>query len=677
MSKQKERKLKKLKKQRVWPYILGILMVIFVFSLLAVILTSFTAISIAYDKMQAGYDNSVKIAEVIDEKWNEDNSADITQLCDDILTVVPNISDICIVNEDKEVVYQYQQGEEVPDWGNEINSLSRDGARFLLSNDEANFVMLSNGVIEFQITDAQAEEAQDVEVVVVEEVELDENVLWNGKTLTKVGFWYAFPMADGSYSVCVKNSVPIREAELFFVAFVLDVIVILALVLIIYYLVSIASLVFERRKLSRILETDVVTGGYNMQHFTKRGTKLLKKWRKSAHNYAVVIIRMEKYRNFCSCYGVKEAEELMEGFYNVLRQAVSKKEIVAHAEKADFTLLLTYKTEEELNYRLRELLLKMNAVKVEHKKYFSVGVYSVQNAKLGIDSMYNCAEIARGKVTEESTNRIVWFNEEMQKELLWMVKVENDMERALRNREFQVYLQPKYSTRDEKLSGAEALVRWIHPTEGFVAPYRFIPIFENNGFVIHLDDYMITEVARQQAKWIAEGKKVVPISVNVSRVHFAREDLAEHICKLVDQFNVPHDVIELELTESAFFDDKDMLLNTIKKLKAYGFEISMDDFGAGYSSLNSLKELPLDVVKLDAGFFREEDKEGRGKLIVGDTISLAKKLDMRIVAEGIETREQVDFLATMDCDLIQGYYFAKPMPISEFEEKAFGLHNKE
>ena len=329
-----------------------------------------------------------------------------------------------------------------------------------------------------------------------------------------------------------------------------------------------------------------------------------------------MIIRMEKYRNFCSCHGVKN-------------------------------------------------------VKSEHKKYFSVGIYRAGYATSGIDAMFNGAGVAISSLSDDNDNRMVWFNDAMQQEQLWVHKVENDMENALKNKEFQVYLQPKYSTKEEILSGAEALVRWIHPTEGFVAPYRFIPIFEKNGFVIQLDDYMIVEVARQQAKWISEGKKVVPISVNVSRVHFVREDLAEHICQLVDQFNVPHEYIELELTESAFFDDKDVLLNTIKKLKAYGFEILMDDFGAGYSSLNSLKELPLDVVKLDAGFFRDADESGRGKLIVEDTISLAKKLDMRIVAEGIETREQVDFLAEMNCDLIQGYYFAKPMPINEFEEKAF------
>ena len=670
MSKQKERKLKKLRKQRVWPYVLGILMVIVVFSILAVLIPSFTVVSSAYDKLQVGFDNSTKIAEAIGEEWDEQNPAAITQTCDAISKVVPNVGDICIANQEKEIIFQY--GEDVPNWNYQLEMLSREGAALILSDRSDNLLYMEEGEATFKINDIVLYVSDGEEENIEATEEIEEDTIWMSDVLGKIEFWYEIPIGQTGYSVCVENSMPVMEAEVFFVSVTVDIIVILALVLIVYYLISIASLVYERRKLGKILATDVVTGGYNMQHFTKKGTKLLKKWRKFAHSYAVVIIRMEKYRNFCSCYGVKGAEELMEGFDKVLSGLVSKKEVVAHAEKADFALLLAYKTEEELNHRLMGMLWQMGSVKEEQKKYFSVGVYSVKDIKMDIDGMYNCAEIARGKITEDSGTRIAWFNDEMQKDKLWTLKVENDMEKALINKEFQVYLQPKYSTKEEVLSGAEALVRWIHPTEGFVAPYRFIPIFENNGFIIQLDDYMITEVARQQAKWIQEGKKVVPISVNVSRVHFAREDLAEHICRLVDQFQVPHNVIELELTESAFFDDKDMLLNTIKKLKSYGFEISMDDFGAGYSSLNSLKELPLDVLKLDAGFFREADEDGKGKLIVGDTISLAKKLDMRIVAEGIETREQVDYLATMECDLIQGYYFAKPMPIPDFEERAFG-----
>ena len=180
---------------------------------------------------------------------------------------------------------------------------------------------------------------------------------------------------------------------------------------------------------------------------------------------------------------------------------------------------------------------------------------------------------------------------------------------------------------------------------------------------------MLEEVSRLQAQWLAEGRKVVPISVNVSRAHFTREDLAEHIVRIVDKYNVPHNIIELELTESAFFDVYKVLLNTVKKLRDFGFIVSMDDFGAGFSSLNSLKELQLDVLKIDADFFRGENVEERGMLIVSEVIDLAKKLNMKIVAEGIESREQVDFLVEQECDLIQGYFFAKPMAIEEFVQK--------
>ena len=180
---------------------------------------------------------------------------------------------------------------------------------------------------------------------------------------------------------------------------------------------------------------------------------------------------------------------------------------------------------------------------------------------------------------------------------------------------------------------------------------------------------MLEEVARQQAEWIAQERTIVPISVNVSRAHFTREDLAEHICEIVDRYKVPHSCIELELTESAFFDDKKVLLQTVKKLRDNGFLVSMDDFGAGYSSLNSLKELKIDVLKIDADFFRNVEEVERGMLIVSEVIDLAKKLDMKIVAEGIESRDQVDFLVQQECDLIQGYFFAKPMPVEEFVEK--------
>ena len=161
----------------------------------------------------------------------------------------------------------------------------------------------------------------------------------------------------------------------------------------------------------------------------------------------------------------------------------------------------------------------------------------------------------------------------------------------------------------------------------------------------------------------------MPVSVNVSRAHFIESDLAEQIRDEVDKAGAPHELIEIELTESAFFDDKKAIVTTIKKLKEYGFAVSMDDFGSGYSSLNSLKDMPLDVLKLDAEFFRGDAEGDRGEIVVSEAIKLAKSLNMRTVAEGVEIKDQVDFLARQGCDMIQGYYFAKPMPNEEYEKK--------
>ena len=349
---------------------------------------------------------------------------------------------------------------------------------------------------------------------------------------------------------------------------------------------------------------------------------------------------------------------------------LNKKEYVAHVEKSDFALLLDFQNEEMLFIRVKNMMNILREKRESQHLTFSAGVCPVKTKNDDISLLLTCAGIAVPK-TLKMQDEIVWFNDSMKEEQVWERRIEDDMEKALENHEFQVYLQPKYSTRGEVLSAAEALVRWIHPVLGFISPGKFIPLFEKNGFILQLDDYMLNEVAQLQSEWLAQGKKLVPISVNVSRAHFAEENLAEHICEIVDKFKVPHEFIELELTESAFFDDKAVLLTTVRKLKEFGFKVSMDDFGAGYSSLNSLKELPLDIIKLDAEFFRSVDDITRSNLIVGETIALAKKLGMEIVAEGIETREQVDFLAKQDCDLIQGFYFSKPLPVAEFEKKAW------
>nr|MCR5676092.1 EAL domain-containing protein [Lachnospiraceae bacterium] len=215
------------------------------------------------------------------------------------------------------------------------------------------------------------------------------------------------------------------------------------------------------------------------------------------------------------------------------------------------------------------------------------------------------------------------------------------------------------------------------PEFGIVPPGRFIPIFEKNGFITNIDHYMLRHVAADQRAWLDKGYSIVPVSVNVSRAHFVESDLAEQIRDTVDQAGTPHEYIEIELTESAFFDDKKAMIETINRLKSYGFAVSMDDFGSGYSSLNSLKDMPLDVLKLDAEFFRGETEDNRGELVVSEAIRLGKLLNMRIVAEGVEAHEQVEFLASENCDMIQGYIFDKPMPSTDYVERLKTQHAPE
>lgn len=670
MSKAKDKKLKKLKKKSIGSQLFGIFIVVVVYFALSIGIFALFNMNLIYNKVQVGYDNSERIVKMIATVAKHNDAVKLNETCKSALELTPNTEAICIY--DANGVRTYRSKNDTPNVDFEFEGYSNDKVTVLLTDEHSSIIFAE------YVKDDNGNDTEEVNVEVQLETLLDDlpqmrelvNIgqLWDQSRVANIKLWYCIATDDGM-RVCIKNNLPISATEIYITVAIFAIIGVIAFVLILFYAVSIIKLFRERNKFSKIIETDMITGGKNLQYFIRKANALI---RRKNVKYAIVLIRLEKYRNFCSCYGVQEGEELMESVYNYMRKELRRRgEVLAHGDKADFALLLEYQSAEELDNRLLALVDRMEKSRSHQRIYFSIGICEVTDATQRIRALYNCAGIALSRLTDDSECRLIRYDEEMKNQELWKRKVENDMDSALANKEFKVYLQPKYSTRDEVISGAEALVRWIHPTEGFVPPFRFIPLFEKNGFIIKLDDYMLKEVVKLQAQWYESGKKVVPISVNLSRAHFTRTNLVEHICEVVDKYNLPHHLIELEVTESAFFEDKVTLLSTIKGLREAGFEISMDDFGSGYSSLNSLKEMPLDTLKLDAEFFRDKEFEGKGKIIVGDTIALAKKLDMKIVAEGIETREQVDFLATVDCDLIQGYYFDKPMPVEEFEGKAF------
>ena len=655
MGNSKEKRIKKLKRNRIWPYILGLFLLLFIFVGVLFAALGSSAVGIIQSNLIDSCAQSERIAEVFKD-YNSETKGGIEQAVLSHIDVLEEIEAVSVIDMDRKPVWSSSDEYPIIDETIKMELLTDKAGEeisVIIAEDEAQVFAIDDG--EIILNEDALENIESIS---------DFNVT---TPFTRLKLWLVIPV--NGLDVMVLNNVPVYFGDFLMMGTCIVLCGVLIGIFVIYYLISIASMVNSVRKTTKIIYTDMVTGGDNWLLFIRKGTNLLKKNGKGKRKYAMVHLEMRKYRSFCTCFGVNKGQELIERFYLALKKEIERNEVMAYRENAEFGLLLAYTEISQLEERIQKLENVLNAALPGMKVYFGVGVYLIQPKENEVEQLYNNAMIACEMLGEEAENKTAFFDVEMNNQKLWERKVEDDMDRALVNREFQVYLQPKISTAKEVLGGAEALVRWIHPTEGFIPPNRFIPIFEKNGFILKLDDYMLEEIARVQAGWLAEGRKLVPISVNVSRAHFTREDLAEHICAIVDKYQVPHSVIELELTESAFFDDKKVLLNTVQKLRMAGFLVSMDDFGAGYSSLNSLKELQIDVLKIDADFFRGADVEERCLLIVSEFIDLAKKLNMKIVAEGIESREQVEFLTEQECDLIQGYFYAKPMPVAEFAQK--------
>jgi len=679
----KEKRIKKLKKLQIWPAIVGLILLMIVSSALIGLTAIFSITDIAQRKVVQAGAQAVRIAALYDQEGIE-KLLDANETVFSYVELIPEIETVSVMSKSGQKVWSNNKTYPVMDNAMVLDlqtvGINQNVSMFI--EEEMNqLITIHDGKIVLDgdsVTDTLHNIIGSVKKFLNSQGD-DFDFFEENTSIVSMKIWFA--VTGLRYDVYLLNDIHVYLNDLLMLAAVCILFTIIVAVFVLYYIISFISFLTNSRKMTKVMYTDVVTGGNNKLYFAKKGAVLLKKNRWGRLNYAMLHLQMRKYRSFCTCFGVQRGEELIEAFYSELKKSLNAKELLAHRQNAEFAVLLTYINREELLARIEQMERHLNAILPKVKLYFDAGVYEILSGETDIEQLYNNALIACEFLKDEAENKIAVYDIEMNKRKLWERKVEDDMDRALMNREFKVYLQPKVSSAEETLAGAEALVRWIHPEEGFIPPNRFIPIFEQNGFIVKLDDYMLEEVSRLQAQWLSEGKKTVPISVNVSRTHFTREDLAEHICRIVDKYEVPHHLIELELTESAFFDDKHMILNTVHKMQELGFVVSMDDFGSGYSSLNSLKELHLDVLKIDGEFFRGLDAESfrehnnieeRGLLIVAEVIDLAKKLNMQIVAEGIESREQVDFLVSQECDLIQGYFFAKPMPVEEYVEKYCG-----
>lgn len=422
------------------------------------------------------------------------------------------------------------------------------------------------------------------------------------------------------------------------------------------------------RELRYRADYDMLTGIYNKTHFFEATRVLLK--RHPEETYAFLRLDIEKFQLVNSFFGSSSGDGLLQYIAKEIRKFAGDTEQIAYGRiEADiFGICMPYRGEETMLEFVRYMRMRLGQYQLAFDVVPAIGIYVIRERDLSVDAMYDRANLAAKQCKGNYIENYAFYVDEMREDIVREQQIVNHMRHALDEEEFVLYLQPKYSLQDNRICGAEVLVRWAKPEGGMISPGEFIPVFERNGFITKLDYYVWEKTCKLLAEWIAEGKKPSPVSVNISRVSLYNPRLVEAICGLTDRYHIPRELLELELTESAYTTNPKAIKETMERLQKEGFSILMDDFGSGYSSLNVLKDIAVDVLKIDMKFLSDTDQEGRSQNILASVVRMAKWLNLPVIAEGVERREQVDFLHSVGCEYVQGFYFARPMPVSDYEK---------
>lgn len=371
---------------------------------------------------------------------------------------------------------------------------------------------------------------------------------------------------------------------------------------------------------------------------------------------------IRKFKIVNDLYGEKFGNEVLDFIRKQLQEICSGEKLYVNLRSDVFMVVMEYGEEAELKAFIRKLNDRIKEFK-EVKLQMSYGVYTVEDREMELRQMEDRAAMARKTAKDSIIGNIVFYREQFKDSLYNRRFIEENMQAAITQRQYLMYLQPKYSIEKNEITGAEALVRWRHPERGMIYPDQFIPILEENGFIRKVDYYIWEEACRFIRRCSDEGLPACPISVNVSRAHLQDDKCIRVLRDMIDRNGISRQLLELEITETV---DNEQVSRKAYQLKEEGYKLLMDDFGSGYSSLNILLETPFDLIKLDKKFMENMMLSDKGRLILEQVVAMANKLGLELLAEGVETKEQVELLRSIGCDQVQGYYYAKPMPAEEF-----------
>lgn len=388
--------------------------------------------------------------------------------------------------------------------------------------------------------------------------------------------------------------------------------------------------------------------------------------------YVFVSLDFDNFKYVNDLFGYEFGDRVLISITRHFSEQLHDGEIFSRLNADHFIFLVKALEADALVERFLKMLDVKNCLASllpEHYNFIaSAGFFYIENTTEKTSSILDKASFARKQAKGNYTSTILCYNQSMSDELKWKKEITISMNQALKNKEFEMYLQPKVLIKDSSVVGAEALVRWKHKQHGMILPDQFIPILEQNGFIKLMDFYMLEQACIFLKKCITNNSPVLPISVNFSKINISSSDFVDKILNLVNQYKLSTNLIEIELTESVFSQDFSTLVSISERLSNLGFRVSLDDFGSAYSSLSYLKNFPVDTIKIDKSFLNTSTNTSKGQLIIAKTVEMIKDLHLITVVEGIENERQVAFLKTLDCEIGQGYFYARPMPVAQYED---------
>lgn len=463
-----------------------------------------------------------------------------------------------------------------------------------------------------------------------------------------------------------------QQATRLMVFIVCNLVVCLALfvVVVAYYVKQYFIMKRHTEELAEKAGRDELTGAYNSGKFLALTQEVLDG---NPQNFAIQYIDFENFKYVNDVFGYDYGDSILKRYTQLMTETLQDGEFMAR-NMADRFLVFRYYTDKEQLLRQQQqvdsrFLEEAKLLPRQHSITIACGFCCLEDLIERLDAMalVNRANYAQKTIKNHPTNHYAFYNESIREKMILERRLQERMGDALKNREFVVYMQPKVSPKDGMIMGAEALVRWQMPDGSILPPGQFVPVFEKNRVIGKLDQYVFEEVCRWMSERLQQGLTVVPVSINVSKVRFYTPDFAQTYVEIKNRYGIPDKMLEIEFTETMAFENQNYMREIVKNLHQNGFTCSLDDFGTGYSSLGVLKNMTIDVLKLDGSFFWESKDVERERKIISGVINMIQSLEIQAVAEGVEHLDQVEFLQSIGCDLIQGYYYYRPMPMEEFE----------